>query len=290
MNSLLDHKLIKNLGALTLNTKFRSFSLKRGIHYSNQIGQGIIFSDRRAYIQGDDSKNIDWKHYGKTGKLFINLFEEDSDLPIYIFMDASNSMMVGNPNKITVAKKLCFALSYIAMKNQDRIFLNICSSKINKVLDLNYGKNHFNKISTLLDDLKADGKTNLKNKIDNFFKNHRHRGLVIVISDFFDMNINNYGLQRLSRTKHDVAFLHVDCDEDQGNFSNQLATLVDSETEEEFYIGGEKPNFFKEKRDIYFSKIINLCHKYSWNYINLPNYETIDNLIFNYLRRKKLLM
>ena len=104
------------------------------------------------------------------------------------------------------------------------------------------------------------------------------------------MNINNYGLQRLSRTKHDVAFLHVDCNEDQGNFSNQLATLVDSETNEEFYIGGEKPNFFKEKRDIYFSKIINLCNKYSWNYINLPNYETIDNLIFNYLRRKKLLM
>ena len=61
------------------------------------------------------------------------------------------------------------------------------------------------------------------------------------------MNINNYGLQRLSRTKHDVAFLHIDCNEDQGNFSNQLATLVDSETDEEFYIGGEKPNFFKEE-------------------------------------------
>ena len=239
MNSLLDHKLIKNLGALTLNTKLRSYSLKRGMHYSNQIGQGIVFSDRRTYIQGDDSKNIDWKYYGKTGKLFINLFEEDSDLPIYIFMDASNSMMLGNPNKITVAKKLCFALSYIAMRNQDRIFLNICSSKINKVLDLNYGKNHFNKISRLLDDLKANGRTNLKHKIDNFFKNHRPRGLVIVISDFFDMNINNYGLQRLSRTKHEVAFLHVDCNEDQGNFSNQLATLVDSETNEEFYIGGK---------------------------------------------------
>ena len=140
MNSLLDHKLIKNLGVLTLNTKFRSYSVKRGMHYSNQIGQGIVFSDRRTYIQGDDSKNIDWKYYGKTGKLFINLFEEDSDLPIYIFMDASNSMMVGNPNKISVAKRLCFALSYIAMRNQDRIFLNICSSKINKVLDLNYGK------------------------------------------------------------------------------------------------------------------------------------------------------
>ena len=64
------------------------------------------------------------------------------------------------------------------------------------------------------------------------------------------MNINNYGLQRLSRTKHEVAFLHVDCNEDQGNFSNQLATLVDSETNEEFYYG-EKPNF-KEKRDIFF--------------------------------------
>ena len=56
MNSLLDHKLIKNLGALTLNTKLRSYSLKRGMHYSNQIGQGIVFSDRRTYIQGDDSK------------------------------------------------------------------------------------------------------------------------------------------------------------------------------------------------------------------------------------------
>lgn len=290
MSPLLNHKLIKNLGALMLNTKFRSYSLKRGTHYSNQIGQGIIFSDRRNYIQGDDSKNIDWKYYGKTGKLFINMFEEDSDLPIYIFMDASNSMMVGSPNKITVAKKLCFALSYIAMNKQDRIFLNICSSKINKVLDLNYGKNHFNKIIRLLNDLKVNGKTNLKSVVDKFFKNHRPRGLVIIISDFFDTNINNYGLQRLSRTKHDVAFLHVDCAEDQGNFPNQLATLIDSETDEEFYIGGEKHNFFKEKRDIYFSKIINLCNKYSWNYINLPNHETINNLIFNYLRRKKLLI
>ena len=53
------------------------------------------------------------------------------------------------------------------------------------------------------------------------------------------MNINNYGLQRLSRTKHDVAFLHVDCNEDQGNFSNQLATLVDSETDENSILVGK---------------------------------------------------
>ena len=61
------------------------------------------------------------------------------------------------------------------------------------------------------------------------------------------MNINNYGLQRLSRTKHDVAFLHVDCDEDQGNFSNQLATLVDSETKRNFILVGKNLISLKKK-------------------------------------------
>ena len=53
------------------------------------------------------------------------------------------------------------------------------------------------------------------------------------------MNITIMDFKDYREQSTEVAFLHVDCNEDQGNFSNQLATLVDSETNEELYWWGK---------------------------------------------------
>ena len=76
-------------------------------------GSGIEFADYRQYVSGEDTKNVDWRTYLRLDKLILRLFEEEADLPIYIFFDASASMNYGVPAKFDYARKVAAALCYV---------------------------------------------------------------------------------------------------------------------------------------------------------------------------------
>ena len=95
----------------------------RGQHRSKRTGAGMIFSDYRPYVAGDDTHNLDWGIYLRLDRLILRLFEEEADLPVYVFLDISQSMNFGHPNKMKFAQKFAAALAYVSLMNHDRVSL-----------------------------------------------------------------------------------------------------------------------------------------------------------------------
>ena len=86
-----------------------------------QMGSGIEFSDHREYTTGDDLRYLDWNIYARHGDLLLKRFQEEQDLHVYLMLDCSRSMAVGEPAKFDLARHLVAALAYIALADLDRV-------------------------------------------------------------------------------------------------------------------------------------------------------------------------
>ena len=74
----------------------------RGEHRAHRRGRGIEFSDYRPYVPGDDMRDVDWLAYLRLDRLLLRLFEEQGDLPVYLLLDASRSMIEPDASAIAI--------------------------------------------------------------------------------------------------------------------------------------------------------------------------------------------
>ena len=79
----------------------------------------------RNYVAGDDFRYLDWNLYGRLDKLFLKLYEEERELPVRIFLDASESMTFGTPPKFDFARQVAAAVGYVALCGFDRVTVRV---------------------------------------------------------------------------------------------------------------------------------------------------------------------
>ena len=121
-SQLFDDEFMSKLTYLNIVSKQMIPGHMHGEHRAKKrTDSGIEFADYRQYVAGEDTKNVDWRTFMRLDKLILRMFEEDADLPIYIFFDASKSMDHGEPSKYDYARKIAAALSYIGLSNHDRV-------------------------------------------------------------------------------------------------------------------------------------------------------------------------
>ena len=107
MAALISPHLMKRLEQLQLLARRRSKSTAKGERRSGARGQSVELADYRNYVPGDDLRRIDWNIYGRLDRLFLKLYEEERELPVTIFLDASESMSFGRcPSSISLARLL----------------------------------------------------------------------------------------------------------------------------------------------------------------------------------------
>src|SRR5258706_2119428 len=121
MASLLPSQLPRQLEQFQLLAARRSKSSTKGERRSRARGQSVEFADHRTYSQGDDFRSLDWNLYGRLDRLFIKLYEEERELPVRIFLDASESMTFGEPCKFDFARQIAAAIGYVALCGFDRV-------------------------------------------------------------------------------------------------------------------------------------------------------------------------
>src|SRR5438034_1942521 len=120
-NSLLTPELLRRLEQFQLLAARRAKSSARGERRSRARGQSVEFADYRSYVPGDDFRYLDWNLYGRLERLFLKLYEEERELPVRIFLDASESMTFGEPRKFDFARQVAAAVGYVALSGFDRV-------------------------------------------------------------------------------------------------------------------------------------------------------------------------
>src|SRR5215472_17501023 len=128
--TLFDDEFLKKLEYLNIISKRLFAGQLRAERRTRRRGTGLEFADYRAYVAGDDFRHLDWKAYLRLNRLILRLFEEEEDLPIYFFVDASQSMTYGDPSKLDYARRVAAALCYIGLSNLDRVHVVAYADKI----------------------------------------------------------------------------------------------------------------------------------------------------------------
>jgi len=204
---------------------------------SKAMGHGIEFRDFRPYTAGDDLRAVDWNIYRRLGRVFLRLFEEMEDLPVYLLPDISASGFVneapGLPLRAHVGLRATLALGAIAFGQHDSVGLFPVSDKLEVAMRPTAGADRVMSFAARLAGLQRGGGTDLATAIDKFGAMRQREGLVVLVSDFFDPAGIEAVTAALGCLRHRLLLVQLwrksDAEPDPAQLSGDLR-LVDSET------------------------------------------------------------
>lgn len=206
---LFDEEFLKKLEYLYLVSKKVFAGKTQALTHSKKTGWGMEFADYRQYNPGDDLRHLDWNLYARMETLVTKLFHEDENLNVYFLLDASESMVHGDPAKFDYARKIVAALAYVALANLDTVTILPFSNEIHETLAKVRGKGQILKIFEFLENVETVKATDMGSCFRTFCAGVQSSGLVVVVSDFFNEDGFEVPLKTLFYGKHDLSAVCV---------------------------------------------------------------------------------
>ena len=207
-----------------------------GHHRSPYHGFSVEFAEHRSYGPGDEIKHIDWKLFGKTDRLYVKRYEEETNLRAHIILDTSKSMLYrsGKVSKLNYANSLAASLSYLMINQQDAIGLAKFSEKIDTFIPPKARPSHLKLILSQFDDRDSGNDTQIGIVLHELADRIKKRGMVILISDLLDKPESIMkGLKHFRHKNQEVIVFHIqDRKESEFDF-NTRTKFFDMETGEE---------------------------------------------------------
>jgi uncharacterized protein (DUF58 family) len=215
-------------------------------------GTGIEFDEVREYVEGDDTRLIDWNVTGRMGSPYAKSFREERELVLNLLIDVSPSMLSGGAeySKADVASITAAALSYAALYNEDQVGGIFFSDKIERYVPPRKGKVHVNSLIQDMISHKTKGNgSNLAMGIRTMYETMTRRGICIIISDF-KMDQGWRELSILAR-KHDVIAVRIYDPSDKQFPDTGMIELQDPETGKRILASRRNKKFVKGFQDFW---------------------------------------
>tara|TARA_Y100001968_G_scaffold327337_1_gene372153 strand:+ start:1388 stop:2290 length:903 start_codon:yes stop_codon:yes gene_type:complete len=264
-----------------------------GLHRSPYHGFSVEFAEHRSYESGDEIRHIDWKLFGKTDRLYVKRYEEETNLRSHIILDVSKSMLYASNgiSKLTYANTLAASLSYLMINQQDAVGLVQFSENIKTIIPPKAKPSHLNLILTQLDDQKVGEDTKVGKILQEMADRIRKRGLIILISDLFDdfKNIMK-GLKHFRHLNQEVIVFHI-LDRKEFDFDfNTRTKFLDMETGEEivtepWHIRSNYNSLIQNLQEDYTKD----CREYKIDYVPIFTNQNLDTSLTAYFNKRRKL-
>ncbi|OGR54720.1 MAG: hypothetical protein A3I11_07455 [Elusimicrobia bacterium RIFCSPLOWO2_02_FULL_39_32] len=214
MGSYLDPLLLAKISALQLRAKTVVEGFIAGLHKSPTHGHSLEFVQHREYTFGDELKYLDWKVYGKTDRFFIKQFEAETNLRLYLLLDASGSMNFKGEksalSKYETAATLAASLGYLALKQGDSVGLAAFNKGTLRLIPPRNSLSHLNILVKELEGVSVQGETSLSEALEEIAQSSKKRSLFILISDLIeDENALLAAIKLLRFKKHEVSVVQL---------------------------------------------------------------------------------
>lgn len=284
--AIFDQEFLKKLEYLHIVSKKIYTGRFRAERRSKKIGTGLEFADHRDYSPGDDFRYMDWNVFGRTNKLLLRLYEEEEDLYIYVLIDTSLSMSVNDSPKLPYAMRVAAALSYVGLANLDRVGLMTFADGMSSRMAITRGKGQIFKVFNFLNAVQTGGITNTEETFRTFVHQHKRRGIVVVLSDFYDPRGYQEGLNFLRYHKFEPFVIQVyDEDELNPDLSGDLR-LIDCETGEvrEVTMTRGLLKRYREAHEGFVRELEDFCVQRQLSYFRTPVQVPFDELVLRIFR------
>ena len=312
MSSLLTPELLRRLEQFQLLAARRAKSSAKGERRSRARGQSVEFADHRSYVPGDDFRYLDWNLFGRLDKLFLKLYEEERELPVRIFLDASESMTFGEPRKFDFARQVAAAIGYVALCGFDRVsvvpfpnaqgrtqsaqaginpaVINQQQSAVEGALRSVRGKKSSMQFFQNLNALTAAGGADFNETLRRGALETRHTGLAIVLSDFLDPAGYESGLTALVGRGFQVNVVQILAPEELAPTTFGDLRLVDSESGglQEVTFGRYRMKAYQQTVQNFIQRLREFTTKRGINFFMAPSNMDLQDLLLKQLRKSEV--
>src|SRR5881394_2191746 len=306
-NALLTPDLLR-LEQFQLLAARRAKSSAKGERRSRARGQSVEFADYRNYTHGDDFRYLDWNLFGRLEKLFLKLYEEERELPVRIFLDASESMTFGEPRKFDFARQVAAAIGYVALCGFDRVSVIAFpeAGTAGGRGDSDAAANHDaaargalrsvrGKRSSLaflqnLSALTAAGVADLNQALRRGALEARQAGVAIVLSDFLDPAGYEIGLNALIGRGFQVSAVQILAPDELAPATYGDLRLVDSETGglQEVTFGRYRLKAYQQTVQNFIQRLREYCRPRGVHFFSVSSDVSLENLLLQQLREAEV--
>lgn len=288
--NFIDPAVLAAVDNLDLRARLAVEGFLNGLHRSPHRGFSVEFTDYRHYYQGDDTRHIDWKLYGRSDKLYVKQFEDETNARCMISLDASGSMAYasGELSKLEYGRTLAAAMAYLAFRQRDAAGLITFSDQLKEHLPTRYRQGHLMQILRALVETRADAGTDAAAALKQVAASLRSRSFVIFISDLLEGEDDSIQvLQQLRSAGHEVMVFHV-MDHAELSFPfEESAEFVDMESQQALLAApGAMRKEYMDAVNVYLEKCRSQCQSHGIDYCLLDTSEPLDKALFSYLSRR----
>ena len=266
-----------------------------GLHRSPYHGFSAEFSEYRQYMPGDPSRDIDWKVYAKTDRLYVKQYEEETNLKAYLLIDTSRSMSYGSGEigKFRYAACLSAALAYLMLRQRDAVGLVAFDRGVRSTVPPRSVGGHLHTLLKTLENAEPTGDdTDLASTFHELAERIVRRGLVIVFSDLLDDPDRLLaGLKHFRHRKHEIIVFHILDPRERDLAFDREARFIDLESgaqiaTEPWHIAPE----YRDHMDALTDRFRRECRDSLIDYVLLDTSEPFDTALVRYLAKRKRLM
>jgi uncharacterized protein (DUF58 family) len=214
----LDAAQLARLGSLPIKARVIVEGALSGLHRAAVHGASVEFAEHKEYSPGDELRHVDWKAYAKQDRYYVKQFEQESQLTVYLVLDASASMAFtggGAMAKLEYAGLALAALAYLVIQQQDKVGLITCGDrKLDTLVPPRSRTTHLHDLMAVLESIVARGGAGDESPAGALARiaelTRRRRALIVLASDLFDTDDRTLTLlAQLRAQRHDVSVLHI---------------------------------------------------------------------------------
>jgi uncharacterized protein (DUF58 family) len=276
-----------------------------GLHKSPFHGFSVEFAEHRVYNQGDALRHVDWKVYGRTDKLFVKRFEEETNLRCCLVIDSSSSMhFPKDEKKLSKLQYSCLSAACILqlLKRQlDAAALALFDDRISYFSECRSAHSHYRLLTRELERTinyePKDKRTNAAASLHEVADKMHKRSLIVVFSDMMDdadhMEELFSALQHLRYNKHEVVLFHLieASQEAEFSFENRPYEFVDLESGERIRLQPHQiRDQYVQRMKEFQGMIENKCHQYGIDRVVADLSQPVEQVLNSFLlKRNKLL-
>lgn len=204
-------ELLKKVRKIEIKTRGLSQNIFAGEYHTAFKGRGVVFSEVREYMPGDDVRDIDWNVTARQNKPYVKVYEEDRELTVMLLIDVSGSEKfgaVGSPKREIMAE-IAATLAFSSIQNNDKVGVIFFSDKVEKFIPPKKGKSHILLIIREIIDFQPENNgTNIDVALEFMTNALKKRCNAFLLSDFIDSH-DFYKSMSVANKKHELAAIQV---------------------------------------------------------------------------------
>lgn len=295
IHDLLSSKDLSRVARLQLLARQVVEGFTSGRHRSPHKGFSVEFKEHRPYVRGDELRNIDWKVFGKSDRLYIRESEEDTNLRCTLIVDRSGSMQYGGErsnglSKYEYAQQLSASLAYLMLGQQDAVGVVTFDDQVREIVPCRARPSHLRPLLTALAADSSRRETDIGSVFQAIAPKLGRRGLLVIVSDAMaDVEPIAKALAQFRASKHEVLFFQIiDPDEVDFPFTGRiqfrnLENTADQQTVDALALR----DAYRERFSLHQSALREACLKNRVDWVPLMTDQPIGDALHEFLAMRR---